>query len=598
MRTVAAGDRSEARPRGADAVTADVAGRGWRVGPPVARWLGVLLALPALLLAAVAQAGDPGEQPRVASGVTELVARVQPLEKAAALAWYDASVSGKDEAFAASEAAQNALDAVLADPKTFERVKGWWEVRELLQPETRRQVGILYREMLGKQVAPELLRRINELQGKAEQAFNGYRATVGGKELSQNELKRILRESTVEADLRAAWEGQKAVGPVVLPSLLELVEVRNQVARSLGFRDYYALALEENEQDEKALLALFEELDTLTRGPFLALKGEADAKLAARLGIEPGALMPWHYQDFFFQEPPQIFDVDYEAIYRKTDVVELARRFYAGIGLPIDDVLARSDLKERPGKSPHAFCTDIDRDQDVRVLANVVDGFDWASTMVHELGHAVYDKYKDRSAPFLLRGPTHSLSTEGLAMMFDKLVLNPYWIDAMVGLEADAKAAMLPSARKMVALNSLAFARWCLVMLHFERALYADPKQDLGKLWWDLVERYQGLKRPEGRTAPDFASKIHLVVAPVYYHNYMMGELFASQVHTVIARDIQKKEDPFAAIYAGDPQVGEFLRKKLFEVGAKLSWDDLTRHITGAPLSPKAYADIVERLAR
>ena len=76
------------------------------------------------------------------------------------------------------------------------------------------------------------------------------------------------------------------------------------------------------------------------------------------------------------------------------------------------------------------------------------------------------------------------------------------------------------------------------VVLRFEKAMYEDPKQDLNKLWWDLVEKYQLIKRPEGRNAPDYASKIHIVSAPAYYHNYMMGQLFASQVHHAIAREV------------------------------------------------------------
>ena len=67
---------------------------------------------------------------------------------------------------------------------------------------------------------------------------------------------------------------------------------------------------------------------------------------------------------------------------------------------------------------------------------------------------------------------------------------------------------------------------------------YDNPEQDLNELWWDLVEKYQVLKPPEGRNAPDYASKIHIVSAPCYYHNYMMGEFFASQLHHAIARDV------------------------------------------------------------
>jgi peptidyl-dipeptidase A len=56
---------------------------------------------------------------------------------------------------------------------------------------------------------------------------------------------------------------------------------------------------------------------------------------------------------------------------------------------------------------------------------------------------------------------------------------------------------------------------YLVVMLRFEKGLYENSKQDLNRLWWDLVEKFQILKRPENRDASDYASKIHIVVAPV-----------------------------------------------------------------------------------
>ena len=82
------------------------------------------------------------------------------------------------------------------------------------------------------------------------------------------------------------------------------------------------------------------------------------------------------------------------------------------------------------------------------------------------------------------------------------------------------------------------FSRWCQVVFRFEMALYDNPEQDLNRVWWDLVEKYQEVKRPEGRNQPDYASKIHIATAPVYYQSYMLGQLFASQVHHAIARDV------------------------------------------------------------
>src|SRR2546422_8048372 len=108
-------------------------------------------------------------------------------------------------------------------------------------------------------------------------------------------------------------------------------------------------------------------------------------------------------------------------------------------------------------------------------------------------------------------------------------------------------------------------------------------------LWWDLVEKYQMVKRPEGRNAPDYASKIHIVVAPAYYHNYMMGQLFASQVHHAIARNVLKA-DPDTVLYVGHSSVGEFMKKRVFAPGKTMPWNALTKFATGEALNAKAFA--------
>jgi peptidyl-dipeptidase A len=128
-------------------------------------------------------------------------------------------------------------------------------------------------------------------------------------------------------------------------------------------------------------------------------------------------------------------------------------------------------------------------------------------------------------------------------------------------------------------------------MLRFEKGMYENPDQDLNKLWWDLVERYQELKRPAGRDLPDYASKVHIASAPVYYHNYMMGQLFASQVHHAICREVLHGANPQTALYVGNKAVGEFMKKKAFTPGRTLSWNALTEHATGKPLNAEAFAE-------
>jgi len=252
-------------------------------------------------------------------------------------------------------------------------------------------------------------------------------------------------------------------------------------------------------------------------------------------------------------------------------------------------VLGRSDLYERSGKSPHAFCTDIDREGDVRVLANIVPNEYWMGTMLHELGHAVYSsKNIPQSLPYVLRAEAHILTTEGVAMQFERFSKSRPWLEKM-GVKVENPRAFDEAASKVQRNQLLIFSRWCQVMLRFEKAMYENPKQDLNALWWDLVEKYQQVKKPKGRNAPDYASKIHICSAPVYYHNYMMGQLFASQVHHALSKQVFGT-DPKATIYIGEKKVGEFMRKKVFEPGRTKDWKALTKFATGEELNPKPFA--------
>jgi peptidyl-dipeptidase A len=520
--------------------------------------------------------------------------KLRPLEIEANLAWWDANTSGKDEDFARKEKAQNKIDEALADADAFAEVKKLKaEAKEIDDAVLRRAVAVLYLTYLEKQVDKDLLKKMVAKANAVEQAFNKFRANVDGKEMTDSEVRKVLKESRDSDRRRAVWEASKKVGQVVEKDLKELVKLRNEAARALGYKNYHALQLYLNEQDGERLIKLFDELDELTREPFRAAKKDIDARLAENVGAKVEELMPWHYHDPFFQEAPAVFKADLDEPFRKADLLALCRDFYKGIDLPIDRVIERSDLYEKKGKSPHAFCTDIDRAGDVRVLANVVPNNYWMSTLLHEFGHSVYSTNNNdipQSLPYVLRLESHILTTEGVAMMFERLSKRRAWLDKMGVKVADPDGFEDAGARALRS-QLLIFSRWCQVMLRFEKGMYEDPDQDLSDLWWGLVEKYQMVRRPPDRKAPDYASKIHIVSAPVYYHNYMMGELFASQVHHAIARELYKGADPATVIYVGNKEVGEFMRKKVFAPGRTLSWNELTKHATGETLNPKAFAE-------
>jgi peptidyl-dipeptidase A len=523
-----------------------------------------------------------------APGIVEAAERrLRPLYVAASLAAWDANVAATEENEQRRVEADLALSDALADAELYEAVETARAngADNLLH----RQLDVLHLTLVPHQIPESLRHRIVELEASVDARFAQHRGVVAGEPVDDNRIKEILRSSDDPAERREAWEASKTIGALVAGDVRELARLRNEAARSLGHRDWFALAVSVSEMDEERLFATLAECDALTAEPFAAWKAATDAQLAARFGCAAAELMPWHYEDPFFQEVPAAGGVDLAAVFADADVVALARETFDGIGLETTEILERSDLYPRPQKCQHAFCMDVDREGDVRVLANVAPDRYWADTMLHELGHGAFDLGIDSALPWLLRD-CHLTLTEGVAILMGRLAQDAGWLRDVAGVDAAEAAALEPRLGAARAAEVLVFTRWVLVMTNFERAFYADPEADLTALWWELVARYQLVAPPPGRTEGDWAAKIHVACAPVYYHTYLYGNLVASQLSATLERE--------AGGLVGRPEAGRLLTDQLFGPGESVRWDELLARATGEPLTAVHLArDIAAGLA-
>jgi peptidyl-dipeptidase A len=503
----------------------------------------------------------------VATAAEEVLA---PLERERHLAWWNTQIEATDENGARRTAADMAWSDALADRDLFAAVE------DVRAREPTRSLELLHDLMLTQQVPGEIRARIVELETSVDVRFSRHRGVVAGVEVDDTEIKRILRRSDGPNERREGWEASKTVGAIVADDVRELARLRNEAARTLGYRDWFALSLAKDELDEEKLVATLAEADRATADPFLRWKSALDERLAERFGCAVADLRPWHYADPFFQEAPPDGAVDLDPLFDGQDVVELARRTVEGVGLEADAIIARSDLFPRDGKNQHAFCVDIDRADDVRVLANLVPTHDSADTMLHELGHGVYDLGIRDDLPWLQR-TTHLVTTEASALLFGSLAGRREWLELVLGLSSSEGAELEGRLRATRTTELAVFTRWVLVMTGFERELYANPDGDLDSVWWELVRRHQHVTPPDGRHAPDWAAKIHVAVAPVYYHTYLYGAIVALQLGAALEAEAGGIVDRAAA--------GELLREKLYAPGQSVRWDELVEHASGEPLS-------------
>ena len=482
------------------------------------------------------------------------VAKVEPMAKEMNLVYWSAATTGNEADYKKLSELQLEIQKIYMNRQEFAFLKELKQSGQVKDAILARELDKLYFDYLTNQIDEGLMKQIVDLSTKVEQNFSTFRGAIEGKKVTANEIRDILKTEPNSVKRREAWDASKQVGPVVSADMIKLVKLRNEAARKVGFNNYHTMSLTVSEQDVKQIDKIFNELYELTNKPFKRAKADLDKILAAKYGVKVKDLQPWHYHDPFFQETPLVYDLDLDSYYKDKDVKELAVKFYDGIDLPVDSIIAHSDLYEREGKNPHGFCTDIDRQGDVRVLVNLKNNEQWMETILHELGHAVYDEYRDPNLPYLLREPAHIFTTEGVAMFFGRLSRNAAWMQKTLGLSDAQKQEIEKVSTKYAQLKQLIFARWAMVMYDFEKQLYANPDQDLNALWWKLVEKYQFIKKPKGRNEPDWASKIHFAIAPCYYHNYVLGELFASQMHHYLVWDVMKLQSDKDVSYVGEKQ--------------------------------------------
>lgn len=478
--------------------------------------------------------------------------------------------------------AQTSFRTYFSNPEALQTIENFLKEIDLTALE-RRQLETLEKTFKENQLPADTLKELSQLSAELNHMFNTYEPEVNGKKLSANDIRNILLNSEDLQEREDAWKASKEVGKVVEEKLLTLIKVRNEAAKEVGYNNYHEMAFENQELDRDEIFSTFQKLIDLSDSTYRQLKHQLDEELAAKFGIAVADLRPWHYVDPFFQEAPASEETNLDPYFKDQDIEKLTADTFAAMNIPIDDLYPKSDLDPRPGKNPTAFCTDMDRNGDTRVLCNNQPNAYWMGTMLHEFGHAAYFKFLDRELPYILRSPAHTLTTEAIAMLFGKMTENKEWLETFVKIDENRLEKLAPALEKFEQLKMLIAGRWIITFVFFEKELYENPDQDLNALWWKLVKEIQLVNPPEDRDHPDWAAKIHFTLAPVYYQNYLLGELTSAQLHQYIKTEISE------AFF--NPTVGNFLNEQFFKPGSKYHWNEKIKLVTGQPLNPQFFVD-------
>jgi hypothetical protein len=232
-----------------------------------------------------------------------------------------------------------------------------------------------------------------------------------------NEADRERRGRIQQARLEAA-------DSVLNPLLLELWRHEHELARGLGHRDYLALFSEVRGIDYLTLRAQAESFLQDTEGLYQRV---LERLVGEKLGI-PLAELRFSDIAYLFRAP------GYDEVFTASGSLPAFERTLSGLGVDLHaQPNVHLDTEVRENKTPRAFCSPVRVPDEIYLVVLPQGGADDYSMLLHEGGHTEHFAFTSPELPFEYRHLGDNAVTEAFAFLFDHLLLNPRWLDELLG---------------------------------------------------------------------------------------------------------------------------------------------------------------------
>ncbi len=453
---------------------------------------------------------------------------------------------------------------------------------------------------------PALQRELAEIIAEMEGLYGrGAYCPPGADEcLDLTAMERLFASERDTDELVEMWTGWREVSAPIRPLYERFVELANAGARELGFDDLGALWRARYEMPAGALAEELERLWMQVRPLYEALHCHVRAELADEFGsavVPADGPIPAHllgnmwgqsWTNLFEAVGPRSSGTAYDLTRllqrARVDEVEMVRygeRFFSSLGFePLPETFWQRSLFVKPADRDvvcHASAWDLDFESDVRIKMCIGVNDEDFVTIHHELGHNYYQRAYSGQDP-LHRNSANDGFHEGIGDTIALSITPEYLV--RVGLldrapDADRDIGLLLQR----ALDKVAFLPFGLLVDQWRWQVFsgAIAPERYNAAWWELRERYQGLRpaAPRGDGRFDPGAKYH-VPANTPYTRYFIAHILQFQFHRALC-DAAGFDGPLhrCSIFESD-EAGRRLRAML-EMGASRPWPDALEEIAG-----------------
>jgi peptidyl-dipeptidase A len=417
-------------------------------------------------------------------------------------------------------------------------------------------------------------------------------------------IERIMGSSQDPSELKDLWVGWNKVGAPMRARYGRFVELSNQGAREIGFRDTGTMWRAGYDMTPDEFSAEIERLWQQVRPLYLSLHTFVRARLSAHYG--PGAVPPdgpipadllgnpwaqeWGNIYSLLGMPANSSGYELTELLKAKPVdprgmVKYAENFFVSMGFPaLPPTFWERSLFTKPADRDvvcHASAWDIDNQDDLRIKVCLqVRDVDFV-TVHHELGHNMYQRAYEKQ-PFLFENGANDGFHEAIGDSI-ALAITPEYLQK-VGLldQVPSADADIPQLLKQ-ALDRVAFLPFGFTIDQWRWKVFSGEIKpaDYNQAWWDLRLKYQGIAPPVARSEQDFdpGAKYH-IAANVPYVRYFLAYILEFQFYRALCHEAGYTGPLNRCTFFGSKEAGAKFEKML-AMGQSKPWPDALEVLTG-----------------
>jgi peptidyl-dipeptidase A len=501
--------------------------------------------------------------------------------------------------------AARANEVLVAETVKLVKESGRYDKVQLPE-DLRRRIEMLKRSLtLAAPSDPRKGAELARLAAGLEGAYGaGKYCRPDGTCLDSEQLDHIMDTSRDPKELLDAWTGWHSVAAPMRQDYSRVVELANEGARELGYKDTGALWRSKYDMPPDAFAAEVDRLWNQVKPFYDSLHCHVRAKLSEKYGSQIVPLdkpIPAHllgnmwaqtWDNVYDLVAPPNADPGYDLTQRLTEkkvdakgMAKYAENFFISLGFaPLPPTFWERSLFTKPRDRDvvcHASAWDIDSKDDLRIKMCIQPTDEDFRTLHHEEGHNFYQRAYNKQ-PFLFQDSAHDGVHEAVGDTI-ALSVTPDYLKKVGLIDKVPDSSKDLGLLMRQALDKIAFLPFGLLIDQWRWKVFAGEikPSEYNSTWWQLRLKYQGIVPPVPRSEKDFdpGAKYH-VPAYVPYTRYFLADILQYQLHRGLCQAAGIKGPLNRCSIYGNKEAGKRLNTML-EMGQSRPWPEALKVVTG-----------------